>query len=49
MRERFVRSYYFNPSYIFNFLKTMEASDILGAVHIAWLMGKSNVKPSFGT
>jgi len=49
MRERFVRSYYFNPSYIFNFLKTMEASDILGAVHIAWLMGKSNVKLSFGT
>ena len=49
MRERFVHSYYFNFSYIFNFLKTMEASDILGAVHIAWLMGKSNVKLSFGT
>jgi anaerobic magnesium-protoporphyrin IX monomethyl ester cyclase len=43
IRERFVRNYYLNPHYIFNYLKTMGGRDILGAIHVAWLMGKTKL------
>ena len=44
MRDDFVRNYYFNPAYIFNYLKLMSPSEFLGTFNVARLMLKGKIK-----
>jgi anaerobic magnesium-protoporphyrin IX monomethyl ester cyclase len=44
MRDNFVRNYYFNPAYIFNYLKLMSPSEFLGTFNVARLMLKGKIK-----
>jgi anaerobic magnesium-protoporphyrin IX monomethyl ester cyclase len=44
IRDDFVRNYYLNPSYIFNYLKLMRPSEFLGTFNVASLMLKGKIK-----
>lgn len=44
MRSRYILGYYFNPVYLFNYLRTVSFSEIARAVSIAMMVLKSSIK-----